>query len=310
MRASYLPAVSVVTPVYNLASHIEETVLSVLAQDYPRLEYIVMDGGSTDGTLEILRRYEGRLKLFSGPDNGVAQAVNRGFQHSHGEIFTFLNGDDAYLPGAVRTAAEYLSEHPEAGGVYGEAEWISEDGRVLGRYPTRAFDRELLREQCFICQPTCFLRREVFLQAGLLDERLRYAFDYDLWIRVARLAWLAKIDAVLARVRMRRNSKTLGERRKVLLENLAILKRHYGYVPFAWVYSYTAYLVDKRDQFYEPLKPSVTKLLLSLAVGLGYNRGRAARYLREWAQNLRLEACKRHLRRLLGQRSLPSGPKM
>lgn len=292
------PLVSVVTPVYNLAAHIEETVESVLSQDYPHIEYLVMDGGSTDGTLEILRRYEGRLKLFSGPDRGTAEAVNKGFRLSRGEIFAFLNGDDVYLPGAVGAVVDFLREHPVAGGVYGEAEWVSEEGRIVGRYPTRAFMPEKLAEECFICQPACFLRREVFRKAGMLDESLSCAFDYDLWIRVSRIARLEKIDRVLVRVRMRRSSKTLGERRRALAESMGVLKRHYGYVPFAWVYAYTAFLVDRRDQFYERLRPGVFKLLASLLVGMRYNAGRAGRFIGEWAGQWRVEGARRHWGRL------------
>lgn len=292
------PLVSIVTPVYNLADFIEETVLSVLNQDYPRIEYIVMDGGSTDGTLEILAKYRSRIRVISEPDRGTADAINRGFRISSGEIFAFLNGDDTYLPGAVRTAVECLMAHPEAGGVYGEANWITEDGRIIERYPTRPFDADLLARECFICQPACFLRREIFRKAGLLDPDLECAFDYDLWIRVSRLAPLEKTDAVLANSRMRRASKTLGQRRRVFREALGVLKRHYGYVPFEWVYAYTAFLIDHRDQFFEPLRPSVTKLLASLLLGIGWNRWKALHFVAEWLHWLTPGAAARHWARL------------
>lgn len=292
------PLVSIVTPVYNLADFIEETVLSVLGQDYPRIEYIVVDGGSTDGTLEILAKYRDRLRLISEPDRGTADAINRGFRLSSGEIFAFLNGDDTYLPGAVRTAVECLLAHPEAGGVYGEANWIAEDGSLIERYPTHPYDPALLAQECFICQPACFLRREIFQRAGLLDPDLECAFDYDLWIRVSRLAPLAKTDAVLANSRMRRAGKTLGQRRRVFREALGVLKRHYGYVPFQWVHAYTAFLVDHRDQFFEPLRPSVTKLLASLVVGMNWNRRRPLRFLAEWVRWLTPGAAARQWTRL------------
>ncbi|MCS7316162.1 MAG: glycosyltransferase family 2 protein [Bryobacterales bacterium] len=292
------PLVSVVTAVYNLADFIEETVLSVLGQDYPRIEYIVMDGGSTDGTLEILAKYRDRVRIISGRDRGTADAINRAFRLSTGEIFAFLNGDDTYLPGAVRTAVECLLAHPEAGGVYGEANWITEDGCVIERYPTHPYDPALLAHECYICQPACFLRREVFLKAGLLDPDLECVFDYDLWIRVSRIAPLVKTDAVLANSRMRRSGKTLGQRRRVFAEALRVLKRHYGYVPFEWIYSYTAFRIDRRDQFFEPLRPSVTKLLASLALGVKWNGWRAPQFLLEWIRWLTPGAAARHWRRL------------
>ncbi|MGB9612543.1 MAG: glycosyltransferase family 2 protein [Bryobacteraceae bacterium] len=292
------PLVSIVTPVYNLADFIEETVQSVLSQDYPRIEYLVMDGGSTDGTLEILAKYGARLRVISAPDRGTADGINRGFRMSSGEIFAFLNADDTYLPGAVRTAVQHLMALPEAGGVYGDANWIAEDGSLIGPYPTREFDREALAHECFICQPACFLRRDVLIQAGLLDADLRYAFDYELWMRVSRVTRLEHIDAVLANSRMRRGSKTLGERKQVFREAIRVVKRHYGYAPFEWVYCYTAFLVDHRDQFFEPLAPSVTKLLASLPVGLWINRSRPWRFLGEWGKWLNLRSALRHCDRL------------
>jgi|YNPMSStandDraft_1061717.scaffolds.fasta_scaffold00775_4 glycosyltransferase involved in cell wall biosynthesis len=292
------PLVSIVTPVLNLAEFIEEAVQSVLNQDYPRIEYLVMDGGSTDGTLEILAKYSDRVRVISAPDRGTADAVNRGFRLSSGEIFAFLNADDSYLPGAVRTAVEHLAAHPEAGGVYGEANWITEDGCFIGRYPTRDFDAEALAHECYICQPACFVRRRVFQQAGLLDADLECVFDYELWMRIARFARLDRIDAVLANSRMRRRSKTLSRRRRVFQEALCALKRHYGYAPFEWVYSYTAFLIDHRDQFFEPLRPSVTKLLASLPMGLWHNRRRPWRFLGEWVRWWNPRSAARHWRRL------------
>src|SRR5579884_1070248 len=102
------PTVSIVTPSYNMGHFIEATIESVLSQDYPSIEYIVMDGGSTDGTLDILRRYAGALKWYSQEDNGAGDAINRGFESSRGDIFAYLNADDFYLPGAVSTAVRYL----------------------------------------------------------------------------------------------------------------------------------------------------------------------------------------------------------
>lgn len=298
MRES--PLVSIVTPVYNLADYVQETVRSVLTQDYPRIEYIVMDGGSTDGTIEILQTYSGRLKLVSQPDQGTAGAVNQGFLLSRGDIFAFLNADDTYEPGAVRAAVEHLTAHPEAGGVYGEAQWIAADGSPLGPYPTRDFDAELLRRECFICQPACFLRRQVFERAGMLDARLRYAFDYDLWIRVARFARLERLDRLIANSRMRRDNKTLGQRGPVLLENMRVLKRHYGYVPCAWVYAYASFLLDRRDQFFEPMTPSTLKWLFSFPLGWRWNARHPWHFVREWASWATLAAARRQWARFRG----------
>ena len=112
---SRLPLVSIVTPTFNMARFLPETIESVLSQDYPRIEYIVMDGGSTDGTVDLLRRYEGRLRWISGRDEGQADAVNKGFRLCSGEIFTFLNADDVYYPGAVNAAVRAFDEHSRGG---------------------------------------------------------------------------------------------------------------------------------------------------------------------------------------------------
>jgi len=280
---SGLPLVSIVTPCLNMAPFLETTIESVLAQDYPNLEYIVIDGGSTDGSVEILARHGGRLRFSSGPDGGTADAVNRGFRQSRGSIFAFLSADDLYAPGAVSAGVRHLTSDPGAGGVYGEAVWLNAAGEPLGPYPTREFDREQLARECFICQPACFLRREVFEEAGMLDPSLRSAFDYDLWIRVAARHRLRKIGEWLAFSRMHRRNKSLGERRRMFSEVTAVLRKHYAYVPFSWLYGYCCYLVDGRDQFYEPLRPSMLKYALSLPFGLAYNPRQPLRYWKDWS---------------------------
>jgi glycosyltransferase involved in cell wall biosynthesis len=179
-----LPLVSIVTPSYNAAGFLEETIQSVLSQDYPRIEYIVMDGGSTDGTLDILRKYEGRLQYRSQPDRGQTDAINKGFKLSRGDVFAFLCADDTYLPGAIGTAVRHLQANPGHAGIYGEAYLTDESGKILCRYPTREFDPELLKNECFICQPASFLRRDAFLEAGMMDVNLHLGLDYDFWIPV------------------------------------------------------------------------------------------------------------------------------
>ena len=278
-----LPLISIVTPTYNMGRFLEETIQSVLSQDYPNIEYIVMDAGSTDETLAILKKYEDRLQFHSGPDRGTADAINKGFARSHGSVFAYLNADDIYLPGAVSTAMQALASEPEAAVVYGNANWVDQNGGLLAPYPVLPFDAALLAQECFISQPAAFVRREAFEAAGRMDPDLQFAYDYDLWIRVARLYPMRKIDAVLATSRMHQDNKTVGQRRGVLRETLRLLQAHYGYVPFQTAHGYASYLVDGRDQFFEPLRPSIFKYALSLFVGLRYNPRRPFRFVREWA---------------------------
>jgi glycosyltransferase involved in cell wall biosynthesis len=280
------PLVSIVTPCLNAARFLEEAMESVLSQDYPRIEYIVMDGGSTDGTLEILeravQRYAGRLRFVTAPDRGAADAINRGFGLCHGRIFTYLSADDVYLPGAVSIAVQALSEHPEAAGVYGDAWWIDDAGSRIAPYPVRDFDRALLARECFICQPASFLRREAFENVGGMDPEWNLTFDYELWIRMARTYELRRIEGTLALSRMHRANLSLGQRQKVFRQTFRILHRHYGYVPFQWIYAYLCHRADGRDQFFDPLRPSVFRYLESLPAGLLLNRTAFIRYFREW----------------------------
>ena len=276
-----------------MAEFLRETIESVLAQDYPRIEYIVMDGGSTDGTLSILREYERRLQFWSEPDSGAADAVNRGFRRSHGSIFAYLNADDVYLPKAVSTAVDALLRNPDAAVVYGGGYWVDREGRTLGSYPTRTFEAALLRQECIVCQPASFIRRSAFEAVGLLDPALHYAFDYDLWIRIARAYPMLKIDEVLATSRMHKGNKTVGQRPQVLSETIRMLRAHYEYAPFRWIEAYACNLVDGRDQFFEPMQPSIGKYLLSLVVGLRFNSMHPVRFVREWASAMSLQGLMR-----------------
>jgi glycosyltransferase involved in cell wall biosynthesis len=277
------PLVSIVTPSFNAARFLGQTIESVLAQDYARIEYIVMDGGSTDGTLDILRRYEPlKLTWISEPDSGAADAIDRGFTRSHGEILAFINADDVYTPGAVATAVRAFERNPEAAVIYGGGIWIDESGEHIREYPTAEFDAERLARDCFICQPASFVRREAFENVGGLDPRLQLTFDYELWMRLARTYKFHRIDDVLALSRMHRSNKSLGQRQGVFKETFKILQRHYGYVPFEWIYSYLCFCADGRDQFFEALQPSTVRYLQSLPAGLWMNRASMGKYFADW----------------------------
>ena len=282
MSVPDLPLVSVVTPSYNMAKYLPETIASVLNQDYPRLEYIVVDAGSTDGSLEILQRYGERLRYITGPDRGPSDATYKGLKQAHGDIFVWLNADDTFLPGAVRKAAEYLETHPDTDVVYGEGWWIDDAGVVISRYPTLPFDARVLERDCFICQPAAFVRASSYRRVEL-DPDVNWSFDYDLWIRMAKAGYrFESIPDYLANSRMHRGSKTIYEREIVFKASMGLLKRHYGYIPLPWIFGYTAFRLDHRDQFFEPLRYGVFKYLASLPVGLWYNRGKPFRFFYEW----------------------------
>ena len=277
-----LPLVSIVTPSYNMARYLPEAIESVLSQDYPNIELLVMDGGSTDGTVEVLKKYEHRIRYVIGRDEGPSDAIHRGFAQTSGSICSWLNADDRLLPGAVRAAAEYLTAHPETDVIYGEANWIDDAGAVIDRYPTVPFNPKFLEQECFICQPTAFMRRSSYQRCGL-DPSVKCSFDYDLWIRMAKQGFRFDLfPRYQALSRMHRGAITFHHREKALRDSMQLLQRHYGYVPFRWVYGYTAYRIDGRDQFFEPLQYSFGRYLATLPLGLRYNPTHGLHFLREW----------------------------
>ncbi len=164
--------VSIVTPSLDQARFLEPTIQSVLDQKFDSLEYWVVDGGSQDGSVDLLRQYDSRLRWVSEPDSGQGDAINKGFQRSRGEIIGWLNADDFYSPGALREVARQFREDPDLMLLYGKAHHVDESGNYLEDYPTRDFDLAALAYHCFICQPACFFRRSLLDAAGGLDTSL------------------------------------------------------------------------------------------------------------------------------------------
>jgi len=185
---SGLPLVSIVTPSYNQGAYLEAAVQSVLAQDYPCVEYLIVDGDSTDGSLEIIRRYADRLTWWvSEADSGQAEAINKGLAQARGEIVAWLNSDDLYLPGAISDAVSLLETRSDLGMVFGDAVTIDAQGMPLKSLTFGDWGLKELARFRIICQPAVFLRREAVEQAGLLDPDFNYMLDHHLWLRVASL---------------------------------------------------------------------------------------------------------------------------
>jgi glycosyltransferase involved in cell wall biosynthesis len=204
------PLVSIVTPSYNQAPFLEKTILSVINQDYSPIEYIVVDGGSTDGSVEIVRRYANRLAHWvSERDGGQSEAINKGFARSCGSILAWLNSDDVYLPGCVRTVVDAFMERPELAMVYGDVEIIDARGTVMlhPRWDEYDFRRQLLH-RINIPQPGAFVRRSVLDEVGLLRTDLHYAMDFELWLRIGRRYAVRRIPRTLAQFRLHDVSKS------------------------------------------------------------------------------------------------------
>jgi hypothetical protein len=204
------PAVSIVTPSLNQAAFLEEAVASVRAQGYARLEHIVVDGGSRDGTREVLAGLGGTVRWIAEPDAGQAAAVNKGVRMSAGDILGWLNADDLYEPQAVSAAVAFLQAHPEVALVYGDAVFVDAGGRELGPCgAVRPFTYpELVHVGDFVAQPAAFFRRSAFEAVGGLDESLHWAMDYDLWLKLARRFPVVYLPERLARYRWTGENKT------------------------------------------------------------------------------------------------------
>jgi hypothetical protein len=233
------PLVSIVTPSYNQARFLRRTVESVLRQDYPHVEYVVIDGGSTDGSPEVLRGYGNRLRWVSEPDRGQSDAINKGFAQCRGEVRAYLNSDDVLWPGAVRTAIEHFRCRPDWDLLYGNAYQIDADDGILGRYPTAPYDLGRLLQNCFICQPAAFWRTRLAERVGPFDADLHYAMDLDYWLRADRAGGrLVHVPEVLACSRVYPETKTLSARDRVYGEILAVCRRHAGQAGFSQYFAY------------------------------------------------------------------------
>lgn len=218
--------VTVVTPCYNSAQFIEETIQSVLSQTYAPIEYIVMDGSSTDGTQAIVQRYADRLMLISEQDRGQSDAINKGWQMAQGEVLAWLNADDLYFPDTVARAVAFLADNPDVQWLYGNGDYIAPDGTPSPlRHPNTVWDyTRLLTVNDYIVQPTVFLRRQVVEEMGYLCEDLHFTMDYEYWLRIGQRYPGRLVPDVRVQVKRYRDTKTASGGLKRLAEMEAMLK--------------------------------------------------------------------------------------
>ena len=209
-----LPLVSIVTPTYNQADFLRDTLESVLTQDYPRIEYQVLDDGSTDETPQILAEYSDRIAVERHTNRGQTPTINKGWERAQGDILTWLNSDDTLLPGAVTTAVSYLQEHPEVGIVFGDTLFTRADGEATERSKSRTgFDYREFVLQCEnpIAQPSAFIRSAVIKDIGLLDPIYYYFMDWDFWLRAGIRHRIAYFPELLSTYRLHPESKTVSQ---------------------------------------------------------------------------------------------------
>ena len=228
-----LPLISIVTPSYNQGGFIRTTIDSVLSQDYPRLEYFVMDGGSTDGTVGILKSYGSKLKWVSEKDNGQADAINKGLRLSRGDVLAYLNSDDIYLPGTLKRVGEYYAR-THADWITGDCLTIDEAGKpsknnwlISGykRFLMALYSPLTLRiADSMLPQPSTFWSRRAFEQVGEFNEKYHYVMDYDYWLRMANFYKPHDLKVALSGFRFQQDSKSQTGRDQLMAEALLALK--------------------------------------------------------------------------------------
>jgi glycosyltransferase involved in cell wall biosynthesis len=205
-----LPRISIVTPSYNHGDYIAWTVRSVLLQRYSNLEYIVMDGGSTDATRQVIAPYYPYLAHFvSETDRGQADALARGFERSTGDIMGYLNSDDMLAPDALHFVADYFETHPDVDAIYSHRCLVDACNKVKGYWILPPHNCYLIRRYDLIPQETCFWRRRLFERAGNIDASYRFAMDYDLFVRFMKHGTMARVNRVLGVFRVHEESKTM-----------------------------------------------------------------------------------------------------
>ena len=217
--------VSIITPSYNQASYLEETILSVLNQDYPRIEYVVVDGASTDGSVEIIKKYESRFAWWvSEKDRGQADAINKGIARATGDIVAWLNSDDYYLQGAVSAAVKVFEEHPDVVLVYGNMLAVDEDGRTFNTLNYKQLTIEDLLCFQIIGQPAVFMRRFVLQKTNGLDSTFHFLLDHLLWIQIAQHGNILHVNQTWSAARYHAEAKNRAKAAEFGREAFRILE--------------------------------------------------------------------------------------
>jgi glycosyltransferase involved in cell wall biosynthesis len=225
--------ISIATPSFNQGKFIEETIKSILSQDYRDIEYIVVDGGSTDRTIDILKKYDGKIKWISEKDKGQSDAINKGMKMATGEILAFINSDDLMLPGTLSSVADIFKKNKKVSWITGDYHIINAKGKKIRRYVCwykrflRLFSSYgLLTFANYIVQPSTFWRRKVMERVGLFDVSLPYEMDYDYWLRVGKKYKLHIIEKPLSLFRLHDESKSGYQYKNQFMEEIKVLKKH------------------------------------------------------------------------------------
>jgi glycosyltransferase involved in cell wall biosynthesis len=224
------PLVTIVTPSFNQAGYLEEAIQSVINQEYREIQYVLIDGESTDGSNKIINKYKSRLDYWvSEKDRGQTDALNKGFALTKGKYCAWLNADDRFKPNAVGEAVDCLERNSDVGMVYGDADFIDSNGNVIGRFAARQTDYAKLRKgYVHIPQQAAFWRAKLWWRVGPLDPDVTFAMDYDLWVRLAKVSKLKYMPKLWAEFRLHQDSKTLRNDMLAWEDMLKVHKREGG----------------------------------------------------------------------------------
>ena len=278
------PLVSIVTPSYNQGRFLRRTIDSVLNQPYPNIEYVVMDGGSTDESVNILKSYGDRFRWVSERDKGQTNAINKGLATCSGEILAYLNSDDTLESRAIEHVVAFFNDHPDVDFVYGLADYIDQDDTRTGEYATADYSFDRLVEDCCVCQPAAFWRARVPQTIGAFDETLDYTMDYDYWLRIGAAGLgIRHLRKKLAHSRLYAETKTMSARSKIYAEIFTISLRHAGRVSRSYVRGYWDHRVRERDDAFARLArrvPLIERVLVE------FDAFRLAAPDRTWAHGI------------------------
>lgn len=236
---------SVITPSFRQGRFIERTIQSVFSQNFVDIEYVICDAGSDDETLEILKKYDGKIHWISEPDKGQADAVNKGISMTSGEIIAWINSDDIYYKGAFQAVQAIFEANPHIEVIYGDADWIDEHDKIIRPFPTEPWNYQYLFENCYICQPATFFKRSLVEKFGNLDDSLDFCMDYELWLRYGKNVVFHHLPLKLAGSRMYASNKTLGQRLAAHHEINEMLHQKFNKKLDSWILGYALIKVEE-----------------------------------------------------------------
>lgn len=260
------PLVSIITPVLNGRKYLEACIESVLTQSYPYIEHVFVDGGSTDGTLDILASYQAkypnRIRFISEQDKGGGDAWNKGWRMAKGEIFGWLGSDDVSEPDAIQTVVEFFRAKADAYFVFGDCNIINERGEVIGKSPTKDFYlEEAINDNYYIPAPSAFYKREVIEKVGLFDPRV---FELDYWIRVGKVFQIYRVEKILSNFRIHKNSSSGSKGASKLFARVdyIVSRRHGGRIFSAYGRRYfRSLIIESLRPILGPIYPLIGRII-------------------------------------------------